>query len=87
MKGFYINKGQETLWDKPIDEYSTNSSWKWDFDKYGSCVRFDIPPVKIEGKFTACFKVQHDRTDWFNMFQSMSTKSGKSVVDELKSKP
>ena len=87
IKGFYFNKGREQVWEKPDDEFAKNSSWFWDFEKYGSCARADIPPFKMPYSYTVCFKVQHDVTDWFNIMNFMSTKSGKSVVEELKSNP
>ena len=87
MRGFYINKKREQIFDNPEDHLEKNGSWMWDFTEYGNCVRYDIQPFKLPRQLSMCFKINHDFTDLFNIMNFMSTRSGKSVVEVLKENP
>ena len=87
VKIVHFNKDREQIWKTPEDRIEENPSWVWDFDEFGNCLRFDIPPFKFPLKFTLCYRAFHDYKDVFHMMNLMSTKSGKSVIDELQSKP
>ena len=87
LRGFHFNKGRKQIWSLPSDEVNKNSSWIFDFEKYGNCARLDVPPFKLPRRFTLCFKQNHDIADIFTIFSMLSTKSGKSAIEDLKANP
>ena len=87
LKGFYFNRGREQIWSNLTELIEKNTSWKFDFEEYGNCLRFDLPPFKLPYQFTVCYKINHDFNDYFNITNFMSTKSGKSSIDELEKYP
>ena len=87
LRGFHFNKGRKQIWSLPSDESTRNSSWFFDFEKYGNCARLDVPPFKLPRRFTLCFKQNPDFADIFTSFSMLSTKSGKSAIEDLKANP
>ena len=87
LKGFHFNKGRKQLWSLPEHEVNKNDSWFFDFEEYGNCLRLDVSPFKLPRRFTLCYKQNHDITDTFTFLSLLSTKSGKSAIEELKSNP
>ena len=83
LRGFHFNKDRPVLWSKPSHELNKNSSWVFNFEEYGNCLRLDVP-LELPKKFTFCYKVNHDFTDAFTFLNLVSTKSGKSAVEELR---
>ena len=83
LKGFHFNKGRNQLWSLPSDELDQNSSWLFDFEKHGNCLRLDVAPFKLPRKFTVCYKQNHDYSDVFTVLSLLSTKTGGSVIEEL----
>ena len=83
LKGFHFNKGRNQLWSLPSDELDQNSSWIFDFEKHGNCLRLDVAPFKLPRKFTVCYKQNHDYSDVFTVLSLLSTKTGSSVIEEL----
>ena len=87
MKGFHLNKGRGQIWSLPSDELKDNSSWFFDFEKYGNCLKLDVPVFKLQKQFSLCFKINHDLTDFFAIVSMISTKSGKSAITEIEENP
>ena len=87
LKGFHFNKGRKQIWTLAQDEVKKNSSWFFDFGKYGNCARLDVKPFKLPRQFTVCNKLNHDVADVFMVLSFLSSKSGKSVIEELKTYP
>ena len=85
LKAFHFNKGLKELWNLPEAELETNSSWYFNFDEYGNCLRFDVPPFKLSMQFTICYKINHDITSNFAVLSLLSTTTGRSAIEELKS--
>ena len=87
LKGFHFNKGRKQIWSLAQDEVKKNRSWFFDFGKYGNCARLDVNPFKLPPQFTVCYKLNHDIADVFTILSLLSSKSGKSVVEELRTNP
>ena len=87
LKGFHFNQGRKQIWSLAQDEVKKSSSWFFDFGKYGNCARLDVKPFKLPRQFTVCNKLNHDVADVFMVLSFLSSKSGKSVIEELKTYP
>ena len=87
MKGVHFNKRREQLWTIPSDEIKNDTDWYFDFEKYGNCLRMEIPPITLTQEMTACYAVNHDFGDTFYVMNLVSTKTGNSAIDELKNHP
>ena len=87
ITGFHFNKNREQLWTLPSDELKENSSWLFNFAKYGNCLRLDLLDFKMPHRFTLCFSINHDITDTFAIMNLVSTNSGLSALKILQETP
>ena len=87
LKGFHFNKNRGQLWTIPSDEVKNNTDWYYDFAKYGNCLRMNIPPFTMPKQFTICYKINHDFYDTFYIMNMVSTKTGNSAMEDLKTNP
>ena len=67
-------------------ESDPQSSWKFDFEKFGQCARINVKPFIMPKRWTVCYKSNHDFSDEFVFLALLSTKSGNSLVDDFKNK-
>ena len=89
LKGFHFNSDRKEHFQIPrheMDRHASdpNSTWMFDFQNHGNCLRLDVKPFKLPSKWTACYKSNHDYVDAFVFLSLISTKSGNSVVDDFK---
>ena len=67
-------------------ELDPNSSWIFNFEKYGHCTRINVSPFILPKRWTVCYKSNHDIADTFVFLAFLSTKSGNSIIDDFKNK-
>ena len=90
-KGFHFNPFRKTDYQIPVEDMrkhadDPNSSWVFDFRKYGNCVRVNKEPFKLPRKFTFCWKHNHDFSESMNFINMVGTSHGKSILDDFDKK-
>ena len=75
-----------SLEEMEAHESDPNSSWMFDFERFGHCARINVEAFILPKQFTACYTSNHDIADKFVFLAFLSTTSGNSIIDDFKNK-
>ena len=88
VRGFHFNPRRQEDYQIPMEEMkehkqNESSTWAFDFENYGNCVRVKKDPFKLPDKFTFCFRINHDISESANFISFIGTKHGRSVLEDF----